>query len=333
MSDPLPQTMSAIEIAEFGGPEVLRPAQRPLPEPGAGEFLVRVAAAGVNRPDIMQRQGAYPPPPGAPDIPGLEIAGTIVALGQDVSEWSLGDEICALVAGGGYAQFAVVPAPQALPVPAGLDMVSAAALPETMFTVWSNLFDRARLTVGEVVLIHGGSSGIGTTAIQLAKAFGITVLTTVGNEQKAAACLELGADLAINYRQQDFVESVRQFTHNAGVDVILDMIGGDYLERNLSILKTEGRLAIIALMGGAEAQIDLRQLLVRRLTVGGSTLRPRSVAEKGVIAAALRDQVWPLIAAGRVRPVIHGTFPLAQAAQAHRVMEASTHIGKLLLLT
>ncbi|MHA1567617.1 MAG: NAD(P)H-quinone oxidoreductase [Alphaproteobacteria bacterium] len=332
MTDPLPQSMSAIEITEFGGPDVLRICQRPVPRPGTGELLVRIAAAGVNRPDVMQRQGGYAPPPGASDIPGLELAGTIVAIGSQVTGWALGEEICALVSGGGYAEYALVPAPQALPIPDGLDAVSGAALPETMFTVWSNLFDRARLAAGELVLIHGGSSGIGTTAIQLAHAFGATVVTTVGTAEKAAACLELGAALAINYRDQDFVEQVQRFTDDAGVDVILDMIGGAYLERNISLLKVEGRLAIIALMGGGHADLDLRQLLVRRLTITAATLRPRSIAQKGEIAAALRDRVWPLIAAGRVRPVIHATFPLAQAAQAHHVMEASTHIGKLVLV-
>ncbi len=333
MQDPLPQSMTVVEITEFGAPEVLETRQRPVPRPGPDDLLVRVAAAGVNRPDVMQRQGGYPPPPGASDIPGLELAGTVVGIGDGVSDWAVGDAVCALVAGGAYAEYALVPAPQALPVPAGLDAVSAAALPETMFTVWSNLFQRARLQAGEVALIHGGSSGIGTTAIQLAKAFGATVLTTVGNDEKAAACLELGAAAAINYRQQDFVEAVQAFTGNTGVDVVLDMVGGAYLERNLSLLKPEGRLAIIALIGGARADIDLLKLLVRRLTVTGSTLRPRSVAEKGAIAQALRDRVWPLIAAGQVRPVIHATFPLAEAAAAHRVMEASTHIGKLVLVT
>ncbi len=332
MTDALPQSMSAVEITEFGGPDVLRICRRPVPRPGPDELLVRITAAGVNRPDVMQRQGGYAPPPGASDIPGLELAGTIQAIGSKVTDWSLGEEICALVSGGGYAEFAVVPAAQALPIPAGLDAVSAAALPETMFTVWANLFTRARLAAGEVVLIHGGSSGIGTTAIQLARAFGATVVTTVGNEEKAAACLELGAALAINYRDQDFVEEIQRFTDGEGVDVILDMIGGAYLERNISLLKTEGRLAIIALMGGAKADLDLRQLLMRRLTITASTLRPRSIAQKGEIAAELRERVWPLIAAGRVRPVIHATFPLAEAAQAHHVMDASTHIGKLVLV-
>ena len=332
MTDALPQSMSAIEITEFGGPDVLQICRRPVPQPGPQELLLRVVAAGVNRPDVMQRQGGYAPPPGASDIPGLELAGTIVGIGEGVTQWAPGDAVCALVSGGGYAQYALVPAAQALPIPAGLDLTAAAALPETMFTVWSNLFERARLAPGELVLIHGGSSGIGTTAIQLARAFGATVVTTVGNDEKAAACLKLGAALAINYHEQDFAEEIRRFTDDAGVDVILDMIGGAYLERNISLLKVEGRLAIIALMGGAHADLDLRQLLIRRLTITAATLRPRSIAEKGAIAAALRDQVWPLIAAGRVRPVIHATFPLAQAAQAHHVMAASTHIGKLVLL-
>lgn len=331
MSDPLPEAMTVIEIAEPGGPDVLKPARRPLPVPSAGELLVRVAAAGVNRPDVMQRQGGYPPPPGASDIPGLELAGTVVAKAGDVSGWEVGERLCALVAGGGYAEYAVVPAPQALGVPAPLDMVHAAAIPETFFTVWTNLFERATLGANESVLIHGGSSGIGTTAIQLARAFGARVFVTVGNAEKQAASEALGAERAINYREEDFVEIVRELTDGRGVDVVLDIVGGDYLPRNLAVLAVEGRLAQIALMGGARAELDLGRLMRRRLTITGSTLRPRSVAEKGMIAEALRTHVWPLLEAGKVRPLIHATFPLARAAEAHALMESSRHIGKIVL--
>ena len=327
----IPTVMTAIEIAEAGGPEVLRPTERPVPQPGKGELLVRVAAAGVNRPDIAQRNGSYPPPPGASDLPGLEVAGTIAALGPDAGTGRIGDAVCALVSGGGYAEYVAVPASQALPVPAGLDMIQAAALPETFFTVWTNVFDRGRLAEGEAFLVHGGSSGIGTTAIQLARAFGARVFTTVGSVDKAAACRRLGAELAVNYRDEDFVEAIRGATDGQGVDVILDMVGGDYLPRNIRCLKPDGRLVQIALMRGAKGELDLARVMTRRLTVTGSTLRPQSVAAKAKIAASLREKVWPRIAAGEIAPVIHATFPLADAAKAHELMETSGHIGKIVL--
>jgi NADPH2:quinone reductase len=328
----LPDTMQAIEITEPGEAEVLVPGTRPVPQPAAGEVLVRVAAAGVNRPDVAQRKGVYPPPPGASDIPGLEIAGEVVALGDGVTEFALGDSVCALVAGGGYAEYCAAPVPQTLPVPEGMDLVAAAGLPETFFTVWSNIFDRARFAPGEAVLIHGGSSGIGTTAIQLCRAFGASaIFTTVGSAEKAAFCEELGATRAIDYRQQDFVEEIRALTDKAGVDVILDMIGGEYLNRNVSCMKPDGRLVQIALMGGAKGELNLGRVMMNRLTVTGSTLRARSVAFKGEIAAALREKVWPLLEAGDIAPVIHRTFPLAEAAAAHALMEESSHIGKIIL--
>jgi putative PIG3 family NAD(P)H quinone oxidoreductase len=327
----VPTTMTAIEIAEAGGPEVLRPTERPVPAPGPGELLIAVAAAGVNRPDIAQRNGSYPPPPGASDLPGLEVAGTVAAIGADAAGWTVGDAVCALTSGGGYAEYVAVPATQALPVPDSLDMIQAAALPETFFTVWTNVFDRARLATGETFLVHGGSSGIGTTAIQLACAFDARVFTTVGSAQKAKACLALGAELAVNYRDEDFVEAVRGATDGQGVDVILDMVGGDYLPRNIRCLKPDGRLVQIALMRGARAELDLARVMTRRLTVTGSTLRPQSIAAKAAIAAALRTRIWPLIAAGEIAPVIHATFDLKDAAKAHELMEAGTHIGKIVL--
>jgi NADPH2:quinone reductase len=327
----VPTTMTAIEISEPGGPEVLRPAERPVPQPGAGEVLIRVAAAGVNRPDVAQRNGSYPPPPGASDLPGLEVAGTVAALGAGATGWQVGDAVCALTSGGGYAQYVAVPATQALPVPAGLDMVQAAALPETFFTVWTNVFDRGRLAAGEAFLVHGGSSGIGTTAIQLARAFGARVFTTVGSAEKAAACLELGAELAVNYRDADFVEAIRGATDGQGVDVILDMVGGDYLPRNIRCLRPDGRLVQIALMRGAKGELDLARVMTRRLTVTGSTLRPQSTAAKAAIAAALREKVWPRLASGELKPVIHATFALSEASKAHELMESSGHIGKIVL--
>jgi len=323
--------MTAIEIAEFGGPEVLRPVERPVPSPEAGEILIAVAAAGINRPDVVQRLGLYPPPPGASDLPGLEVAGTVAAIGEGVSQWKEGDGVCALIAGGGYAEYAVAPVPQVLPVPGGLDMIQAAGIPETFFTVWANIFDRGHLTAGESILIHGGSSGIGTTAIQLASAFGATAYVTVGSAEKAAFCEELGAAKAINYREQDFVEEIKALTGGAGIDVILDMIGGDYLPRNIRILRPDGRLLQIALMGGAKGELDLGRVMTRRLTVTGSTLRPRSVDTKGAIAAALHEHVWPLFEGGKIRPVIHQSFPLAEASKAHELMESSSHIGKIIL--
>ncbi len=328
----LPPTMTAIEIADGGGPpEVLKAVRRPVPTAAAGELLVKVAAAGVNRPDVAQRQGTYPPPPGASDIPGLEIAGTVVALGADAGGWSLGDAVCGLVTGGGYAEYCPLPVPQALPVPAGLDMVAAAALPETFFTVWTNIYDRGRLKAGETLLVHGGSSGIGTTAIQMAKALGSTVFATAGSDAKCAACEELGAAKAINYKNEDFVAAIKDLTGGKGVDVILDMVCGDYVERNLRSLAIEGRLCVIALLGGARIEANFGTLLRRRLTITGSTLRPRTVAEKGAIAEALRQNVWPRIAAGEIKPVIDTVYPLADAAKAHARMESSAHIGKLML--
>ncbi len=331
MTEPTPATMTCIEIVAPGGPEVLRPATRPVPAPAEGEVLVKVAAAGVNRPDVLQRKGGYAPPPGASDIPGLELAGTVVALGAGVDGLAVGDRVCALVAGGGYAEYCPVPAPLALPLPKGFDMVMAAAVPETTFTVWTNVFERGRLKAGETLLVHGGSSGIGTTAIQLARAFGAAVLTTVGNAEKAAACERLGARLAINYREQDFVEAVREATGGAGVNLVLDMVGGDYIARNLAVLATEGRLVQIAFLQGSQVAFDFLPMMLKRLTITGSTLRPRTVAQKAAIAAALLKQVWPLMEAGTVKPVIHATLPLAEAARAHAMMEESRHIGKIVL--
>ena len=325
------QQMTVVEIAAPGGPEQLRTARRPVPEPAAGEVLVRVAAAGVNRPDVMQRQGRYPPPPGASDIPGLEIAGDIVALGAGVSGVKIGDRVAALLPGGGYAEYAVAAAALCLPVPEGLNMVEAAALPETFFTVWTNLFDRGGCKAGETVLIHGGTSGIGTTAIQLAAAWGARVFATAGSEEKARACERFGAARGIDYRTEDFVEVIRQETAGRGVDLILDMIGGSYLARNLEAAAVEGRLVIISLIGGARAEINLLTIMSKRLTLTGSTLRARSVAQKAAVAEAVHRNVWPLLSAGRVRPIIHATFPLAEASEAHRLMETSRHIGKIVL--
>ena len=295
-------------------------------------MLIKVAAAGVNRPDVFQRRGRYAPPPGASDIPGLEVSGTIDALGSGVSEWRVGDAVCALVTGGGYAEYCVAPAPQCLAVPRGMDVITAAALPETFFTVWTNVFQRGRLQRGESILIHGGSSGIGTTAIQLAKERGARVFATAGSAEKCAACERLGAEHAVNYRDADFVAAVREFTGGRGVDVILDIIGGDYFARNIDALAVEGRLVEIATLQGVKAELNIQTIMGRRLTITGSTLRPRPVADKAAIAVELRGQVWPLLEAGRVKPIIHATFPLRDAAEAHRVMESSTHIGKLLLV-
>ena len=325
--------MICIEITSPGPPEVLKPAERPDPVPGAGEVLIRVAAAGVNRPDVMQRQGHYPPPPGASDIPGLEVAGTIEALGDGVGAWRVGESVCALVAGGGYATRCVAPAVQCLPVPSRLDLIAAAAIPETFFTVWTNVFDRGRLQAGETALFHGGSSGIGTTAIQLAAARGSRVLVTAGSPEKCRACERLGAERAIDYRTEDFVQIVRDLTGGRGVDLILDIVGGSYVNRSLSALAMDGRLVVIGFMEGQpDATIDLRRVLGRRLTITGSALRPRTVAEKGAIAESLRREVWPLLDRGAVSPVIHRTFPLADAAAAHRLMESSEHVGKIVLI-
>jgi len=323
--------MTVVEIAAPGGPEQLKPAVRPMPRPGDGEVLVRVAAAGVNRPDVMQRQGRYPPPPGASDIPGLEIAGEIVALGAHVHGLSLGAKITALLPGGGYASYAVAAAPLCLPVPDGLSMVEAAAIPETFFTVWTNLFERGGCKAGETVLIHGGTSGIGTTAIQLADAWGARVFATAGSEEKARACERLGAVRGIDYRTEDFVSVIQQETAGRGVDLILDMVGGSYLTRNLDAAAVEGRLVVISLIGGARAEINLNTIMSKRLTLTGSTLRARSVAQKAAVAEGVRRNVWPLLSTGRVRPIVHATFPLAQASEAHRLMETSTHIGKIVL--
>jgi putative PIG3 family NAD(P)H quinone oxidoreductase len=331
MSEPLHTTMTAIEIREPGGPEVLVPTRRPRPEPGPGEVLVRVAAAGVNRPDVLQRLGGYPPPPGASDIPGLEIAGAIAALGEGVAGWAPGDEVSALVTGGGYAEYCAAPAVQCLPVPAGLGLAEAAAMPETFFTVWSNVFDRGGLAAGESFLVHGGSSGIGTTAIQLAKAFGARVFATAGSAEKCAACEALGAERAINYREEDFVAVVKAATGGKGLDLVLDMVGGDYVQRNIEALRPDGRLVYIAFLGGSKVEVNLLPLMLKRLTLTGSTLRARSPEFKGAIAENLRRKVWPLIERGEVKPVIAESFPLARAAAAHRLMESSTHIGKIVL--
>ena len=325
--------MIAIEISKPGGPDALVPGERPMPVPAANDVLIQVAAAGVNRPDLMQRAGHYPPPPGASDIPGLEVAGTIVEVGSDAHGWHAGDRVCALVSGGGYAEYCVAPAPQCLPVPRGLDFTEAAAIPETFFTVWSNVFERGRLQPGESILVHGGSSGIGTTAIQLARAWASRVFVTAGSAEKCAACERLGAERAINYRETDFVAAIREATGGRGVDVVLDMVGGDYLPRNLDVLAMDGRLVQIAVLGGVKATLNLITMMQRRLTLTGSTLRARPVAEKGAIAAALRARVWPWLDAGTVRPIIHATFPLRSAAEAHRVMESGLHIGKLVLVT
>ena len=324
--------MICIEISRPGGPEVLVPIERPDPMPGPEEVLIRVAGAGINRPDVLQRRGAYAPPPGASDIPGLEVSGTVAAIGPDVRQWKVDDQVCALVAGGGYATMCVAPARQCLPVPLTVDLVSAGAIPETFFTVWTNVFDRGHLRAGETVLVHGGASGIGTTAIQLATARGATVLATAGSDEKCRACEELGAKQAINYRTADFVEAVHELTNGKGVDVILDIVGGSYVGRNLAALATDGRLVEIGFMGGeATASIDLRRIMSQRLTLTGSLLRPRTVQEKGQIAAALRTEVWPLLDRGVVKPLIHRVFPLANAADAHRLMESSDHVGKIVL--
>ncbi len=330
----LPETMTAIEITKPGAPEVLKPTTRPVPVAGPGEVLIRVAAAGVNRPDVAQREGNYAPPPGVTDIPGLEIAGEIVALGEGVDDWRIGECACALVAGGGYAEYCPAPAAQCLAVPKGLDLVQAAALPETFMTVWTNVFQRGRLQAGEWVLIHGGSSGIGTTAIQLAHAFGARVLATAGTGEKCRVCAELGAVRAINYREEDFVAIAKQATGGKGVDVILDMVGGEYIQRNLSALALEGRLVQIAFLESPRvASMNFMPLMLKRLTITGSTLRPRTVEEKGKIAAELREKVWPLIEAGEIAPVMDSSYPLAEASAAHARMESSLHIGKIMLTT
>ena len=327
----VPSEMRVVEIVAPGGPEQLQSALRAVPQPGTQEVLVRVAAAGVNRPDVMQRQGRYPPPAGVTDIPGMEVAGEVVALGADVSGLKIGDQITALLPGGGYAEYAIAAASLCLPVPHGLTLVEAAALPETFFTVWTNVFERGRCKAGDNLLVHGGTSGIGTVAIQLATAWGAHVYATAGSDEKARACEGLGAVRGINYRTQDFVEIVRRETDGKGADVILDMVGGEYLDRNLQVAAVEGRLVIISMLGGARAELKLNYILTKRLTVTGSTLRSRTIAQKAAVAAAVYENVWPLIAAGRVRPVIHAVFPLADASAAHRLMESSSHIGKIML--
>ena len=328
----IPETMRVVEITEPGPPEALQIGTRPLPVPGAGEVSIRVAAAGVNRADTMQRKGNYPPPPGASDIPGLEVSGTVAGVGQEVSGLAVGDEVCALLTGGGYAEYCVAPAPQCLPLPAGVSLIEAAALPEAYATVWTNVLDRGRLQEGESLLVHGGSSGIGTVAIQLARLFGARIFATAGTPAKCATCVELGAERAIDYRAEDFAAAVREATGGRGVDVILDMVGGVYLQRNLASLSVEGRLVIIALMEGAKAELDLARLMSRRLTVTGATLRARSVEQKAEIMTALRARVWPRFASDELRPIVHASYPLADAAEAHRVMESSVHTGKLLLI-
>jgi NADPH2:quinone reductase len=327
----VPDQMTVVEIAAPGGPEQLKTAVRSVPQPGAGEVLVRVAAAGVNRPDVMQRQGNYPPPPGASDIPGLEIAGEIVLLGPNVSGLSVGDKVTALLSGGGYAEYAVAAAPLCLPIPDGLNMIEAAALPETFFTVWTNLFERGGCKSGDTVLIHGGTSGIGTTAIQLARAWGARVFATAGSPEKARACESFGAVRGIDYRSEDFVEVVRRETDGKGVDVILDMVAGSYVARNFQAAAMEGRIVVISLIGGSRAEISMGAMLTKRLTLTGSTLRARTVAQKAAVAEGVRRNLWPLLSTGRVRPVIHATFPLAKASEAHRLMETSQHIGKIVL--
>ncbi len=325
-----PVTMTAIGIRTPGDADVLVPEQRPVPAPGAGEILIKVAAAGVNRPDVVQRKGLYPPPPGASDIPGLEIAGEVVAIGPDASRWKAGDRVMALVSGGGYAEYCLAHESHALPV-GTLPMIEAAAFPETAFTVWHNVFERGGLKAGETLLVHGGTSGIGTTAIQLAKALGATVIATAGSDEKCAACRRLGADVAVNYKTEDFVAATKTATGGKGADVILDMVGGDYIARNYEAAAVEGRIVQIAFMGSAKATVDFMRLMLKRLHHTGSTLRSRSVADKAAIARAVAQTVLPLVAAGQVKPVIYKTFPLTEAAAAHRLMESSSHIGKIVL--
>ncbi|HXR89897.1 MAG TPA: NAD(P)H-quinone oxidoreductase [Steroidobacteraceae bacterium] len=326
-------SMTAIGIRAPGPPEVLQPIERPIPDIGPDDVLIRVAAAGVNRPDVMQRKGLYPPPAGASDIPGLEVAGEVVKVGANVRDPAPGARVCALVTGGGYAQFVAAPAVQCLPVPDNVTVEEAAAIPETFFTVFLNVFQRVGLRSGETLLIHGGSSGIGTTAIMLAKAFDARVIVTAGTAEKCAACVALGADQAINYKAEDFVAATQAATQGRGADVILDMVGGEYLPRNIAAAALEGRIAIIAHLGGSRAELDIRAVMIKRLTLSGSTLRAQPVANKGRIAAALRSQVWPLFASKRLRPLIHARFPLAEAARAHALMESGEHVGKIILLS
>ena len=327
----LPSKMRAVEITKPGGPEVLKIGERPLPQPKPHEILVHVAAAGVNRPDILQRMGLYAVPPDASDLPGLEIAGTVVAIGADVKAWKAGDQVCALVHGGGYAEYCVVPEVQALPAPVGLSLTEAASLPETFFTVYSNVFDRGALKTGEVLLVQGGSSGIGVTAIQMAAAMGNRVFATAGSDEKCAACVKLGAEKAFNYRTGDWAEELKAATGGKGVNVILDMVGGDYVPKELKSLAEEGRLVMIAFLGGMKTEVDLSVIMQKRLQITGSTLRPRTIEFKGQVAKSLRERVWPLIDVGRIKPVVYKTFPLAEASEAHKLMETSQHIGKIVL--
>ncbi|MDH3742847.1 MAG: NAD(P)H-quinone oxidoreductase [Hyphomicrobiales bacterium] len=330
MSD-VPAKMTAINIEQPGGPEALVPIEMDVPVPAPGELLIKVAAAGVNRPDVLQRQGGYPPPPGAPETPGLEIAGTVVASGGPAKRFKAGDEVCALVPGGGYAEYCVVAEDNALPVPAGLSLIEAAGIPETFFTVWTNVFERGGLKPGESFLVHGGSSGIGTTAIMLATAFGARTFSTAGSPDKCAICEQLGAEICVNYREADFVETIREATDKRGVDVILDMVGGDYIARNIKLAAPDGRIVSIAFLQGSKAEVNFMPVMLKRLTLTGSTLRIRPVEQKAAIAAALEEKVWPLMAGGKLKPIIHKTFPLKDAASAHALMESSQHIGKIIL--
>jgi NADPH2:quinone reductase len=328
----VPDTMTAVEISTPGGPDVLKPKAYPVPKPGAGQVLVKVAAAGVNRPDVAQRAGSYPPPPGHSLLPGLEIAGEVAAIGAGVTRWKVGDKLCALVNGGGYAEYCIAEEPVALPIPTGLDMIKAAAVPETFFTVWNNVFERGRLAAGEWFMVHGGTSGIGTTAIQLAKAFGAKVIATAGSAEKCKACLELGADRAVNYKTEDFVAAAKEATGGKGVDLTLDMVAGDYTERNIIAAAEEGRIVQIAVLGGADVKINISRVMMKRLTLTGSTLRPRTREAKAGFARALEAKVWPLLASGKVKVVMDSTFPLAKAADAHRRLETSQHVGKVVLV-
>ena len=331
MTTTLPATMRAVEVSSPGGPEVLKPVQRPVPQPRAGEILVKVAAAGVNRPDVLQRMGNYAVPPDASDLPGLEIAGTVVALGSGANAWRIGDQVCALVHGGGYAEYCTVPEVQALPVPKGLTLTEAASLPETFFTVYSNVFERGGLKPGEVFLVQGGSSGIGVTAIQMVAAMGNRVFATAGSDEKCAACVQLGAEKAFNYRTQDWAAELKVATGGKGVNVILDMVGGDYVPKELKSLAEDGRLVMIAFLRGNKTELDINEIMRKRLQITGSTLRPRSVEFKGQVARALRERIWPLIDAGKIKPVLYKTFPLEKASEAHALMESSQHIGKIVL--
>ncbi len=327
----LPETMNCIEIPEPGGPEALKTTSRSVPTPAPSEVLIRVEVAGINRPDCIQRQGNYAPPPGTTDIPGLEVSGEIVAVGVDIKNWSVGDKVAALVAGGGYAEYVAAPFQQCLPIPNGLSMIEAAALPEAFFTVWTNVFERGALKKGETLMIHGGSSGIGTTAIQIASQMGARVITTAGSADKCQACADLGAERTVNYREEDFVEAAREFGDGKGVDVILDIVGGDYIAKNIKSLAPDGRLVQIAFLQGSKVDINFMSVMLKRLTFTGSTLRPQSIERKGEIAAALIENVWPLISSGKIKPVIYKTFALNQVAEGHALMESSQHIGKIML--